>query len=354
MPPTLTFLAAILAGWLSDRQRRAIEYLREENRVLREQLGGGRLRLSDDQRRRLAARGKILGRTLLAEVCTIVTPDTILRWHRCLIARKYDGSRRRLCGPSGVMRTIRDLCVRMASDNPGWGYSRIQGALANLGHRVGRSTIRRVLKDHGLEPAPQRHTPWSTFLRAHWPAIAATDFFSVEAWTLRGLTRFSVFFVIDLETRRVHIAGITDQPSGDWVTRIARSLVDAFDGFLLKHRFLIHDRDPLFRGGFPALLRSAGISPVMLPPQSPNLNAYAERFVRSIKEECLSRIVPIGERHLRHAIEEYAAHYHLERNHQGLDNRLIDGDAEPEAVPVERVRCRERLGGLLRSYRRAA
>jgi len=298
----------MLAGWLNERQQRAIEYLREENRVLREQLGGRRLLLSDDQRRRLAIRGKALGRGLLAEVCTIVTPDTILRWHRRLIARKYDGSAKRRRGRAGVMRTIRELCVQMASENPGWGYSRIQGALANLGHRVGRSTIRRILKEHGLEPAPQRHTPWSVFLKAHWEAIAAADFFTVEAWTLRGLTRFYVFFVIDVESRRVRIAGITDQPTGEWASRITRSLVD---GFLLKHRYLIHDRDPLFRGDLPALLRSAGVQPVMLPSQSPNLNAYAERFVRSIKEECLSRIVPIGERHLRHAIDEFATHYHL-------------------------------------------
>jgi transposase InsO family protein len=289
---------------------------------------------------------------LLAEVCTIVTPDTILRWHRQLIARKYDGIARRWRGGSGVMREIRELCVRMATENPSWGYSRIQGSLANLGHRVGRSTIRRILKEHRLEPAPKHHMPWSVFLTAHWEAIAAADFFTIEVWTLRGLTRFYVFFVIDLETRRVRIAGITDRPAGDWVTRATRSLVDDFDGFLSKHRYLIHDRDPLFRGGFPALLRSAGVEPVRLPPQSPNLNAYAERFVRSIKEECLVKIVPIGERHLRHAVEEFTAHYHLDRNHQGLGNRLIDATAETE--PVDRVECRERLGGLLRSYHRAA
>lgn len=329
-----------------------IEYLREENRVLREQLGGKRILLNDDQRRRLAVRGKALGRRLLGEVCTIVTPDTILRWHRELIARKYDGSARRRIGRHGVMQQIRDLCVRMASENPGWGYSRIQGALANLGHQVGRSTIPRILKENGLEPAPLRHTPWNVFLKAHWEAIAAADFFTVEAWTLRGLTRFYVLFVIDLETRRVRIVGITDEPTAEWVTRITRSLVDGLDGFLLNHRYLIHHRDPLFRGSLPALLRSARVEPVMLPPRSPNLNAYAERFVRSIKEECLSKIVPIGERHLRLAIDEYAAHYHLERNHQGLDNRLIDGNAEPE--PVRHVEGRERLGGLLRSYHAAA
>lgn len=190
------------------------------------------------------------------------------------------------------------------------------------------------------------------FIEAHWEAIAAADFFTVETWTLRGLTRFYVLFVIDLETRRVRIAGITDEPTSEWVTRITRSLVDGFDGFLLKHRYLIHDRDPLFCGGLPALLRAAGVEPVMLPARSPNLNAYAERFVRSIKEECLSKIVPIGERHLRHAIEEYAAHYHLERNHQGLGNRLIDGHAQ--TLSAGKVEGRERLGGILRSYHRAA
>ncbi|MCC6675501.1 MAG: transposase [Phycisphaerales bacterium] len=355
MPPLLhpwQLLSIIIAGMLSERQQRAIEYLREENRVLREQLAGKRVLLNDDQRRRLAVRGKALGRKLLGEICTIVTPDTVLRWHRELIARKYDGSARRRTGRRGVMRTIRDLCVRMASENPGWGYSRIQGALSNLGHQVGRSTIRRILKEHGLEPAPQRHTPWSVFLRAHWEAIAAADFFTVEAWTLRGLTRFSVFFVIDLETRRVRIAGITDEPTSEWVTRITRSLVDGVDGFLLKHRHLIHDLDPLFTDQFRSLLRSAGIGAVKLPPRSPNLNAYAERFVRSIKEECLSKIIPIGEDHLRHAIEEYAAHYHLERNHQGLGNRLIEGHAETE--PALHIQGRERLGGILRSYQRAA
>ncbi len=148
------------------------------------------------------------------------------------------------------------------------------------------------------------------------------------------------------------LAGITDQANGTWVKQVTRNLVDSFDGFLSNHRYLIHDRDPLFTESFQVLLLSAGVKSVRLPPRSPNLNAYAERFVRSIKEECLSKIIPIGERHLRKAIEEYTAHYHLERNHQGLDNQLIDGQAESE--PVFDVKCNERLGGILRSYHRAA
>ena len=196
-------LSVIIAGMLNRQQQQMIEYLREENRILREQLGGRRVRLNDAQRRRLAAKGKTLGRRLLGEICTVVTPDTILRWHRQLIARKYDGNAKRRPGRPRVMQEIRTLVVRMARENADWGFLRLEGALKELGHHVARTTIANILKEHGIEPAPQRHTPWSVFLRAHWEAIAATDFFTVEAWTLRGLTRFHVFFVIDLSTRRV-------------------------------------------------------------------------------------------------------------------------------------------------------
>lgn len=159
-------LSVIVAGMLNNQQQQMIEYLHEENRVLKEQLGGKRLRLNDNQRRRLAAKGKALGRTILSEICTIVTPDTILRWHRNLIARKYDGSALRKPGRPAVMSEIRQLVVRMARENADWGYLRIEGALKELGHRVARTTIANILKEHGLEPAPQRHTPWSVFLKS--------------------------------------------------------------------------------------------------------------------------------------------------------------------------------------------
>ena len=155
MNPALQILATMIAGWLNEQQQLAIEYLKEENRVLREHLGDNRILLNDDQRRRLAVKGKILGRKFLNEICTIVTPDTILRWHRILIAHKYDGSANRKPGKRRVMQRIRELCVLMASENPSWGYTRIRGALSNLGHQVGRSTIRRILKEEGLEPPPK-------------------------------------------------------------------------------------------------------------------------------------------------------------------------------------------------------
>lgn len=251
------------------------------------------------------------------------------------------------------MADIRALIVRMAAENPSWGYSRIQRALSNIGHQVGRSTIRRVLKENGLEPADQRsrRSPWATFLRAHWPVIAATNMFNVEVWTPRGLARFWVFFVIDVASRHVEIAGMTPAPSESWVLQMSRNLTDRVDGVLRNHRFLIHDRDPLFSAAFAHALLAAGIAPIRLPPRRPNLNAFAERFVRSIKEECLARIVPLGEQHLRLAIEEYTEHYQLERNHRGIGNHLLEKTYLPGAG---RVRCPQRLGGMLRFYHRDA
>ena len=247
-----------MAGWVNRGQQQVIEYLLEENRVLREQLAGRRLRLSDKQRRRLAVRAEALGRKALMGIACIVTPDTLLRWYRSLVAQKYDGSRRRGPGRPPTRAALAQLVVKMASSNPTWGYTRIRGALRNLGHELGRSTIKRILADAGLEPAPERskRTPWATFLKAHWGAIAATDFFTVEVLTMHGLVRYSVLFVIDLKTRFVHVAGIAHDPYGAWMEQIARNLTDAVDGFLRNTRYLIHDRDPLFTAPA-ALPRSA-------------------------------------------------------------------------------------------------
>ena len=355
MPHALQFLVLTVAGWVNRHQVDVIDYLREENRILREQLGPGPLRLTDAQRRRLAVRGRQVGRRALMQVAGIVTPDTILRWYRRLIAQKYDGSPQRRRGRPMTLREIADLVVRMAGENPLWGYTRIQGALANLGHEVARNTVKRILQDHGIDPAPERsqRTPWKTFLLAHWAGLAAADFFTIEVLTLAGLKRYLVFFVIELQTRRVHIAGIHQQPGGAWVEQMARTLTDPVDGFLRTARYLIHDRDPLYTSVVADILTSAGIQPIRLPPRSPNLNAYAERFVRSIKAECLDRVVPLGEDHLRLLAREYVEHYHRERNHQGLDNRLLQHAAPPQRAATT-VQRRDRLGGLLRFYHREA
>ena len=253
------------------------------------------------------------------------------------------------------MQAIVDLVVRMADENPRWGYTRIRGALKNLSHYIGRNTIKRILREHGIEPAPERgrRTQWKTFLAAHWDGLAAADFFTAEVLTWSGLARYFVLFVIDLKSRRVEVAGISPQPYDAWMTQIARNLTDAEEGFLVDGTYLIHDRDPLYTHRFCATLAAAGVKTVKLPAKSPNLNAYAERFVRSIKEECLERIVPLGERHLRVAVREYVKHYHLERNHQGLENVLIMGEPSP-TNGGEVVERRQRLGGMLNYYHRAA
>jgi len=262
------FLLVALAGWLNSRQEEAVAYLVEENRTLRAQLGGRRLSLTDDQRRRLAVLGHRLGRALLRAVATIVTPDTILRWHRQLVARKWTAAHRR-AGRAGVLREIRQLVVRMAEENPSWGYTRIQGALKHVGHRVGRSTIARILKARGLRPAPERLTSWQTFHRAHWGAIAGADFFTTEVWTWRGLVTYYTIFVIDLASRRVQIVGSTPYPDAAFMQQVGRLLTLADDGFLASHRVLICDRDTKWSRSVRQLLTEAGIRVVQTPYQAP-------------------------------------------------------------------------------------
>jgi transposase InsO family protein len=343
-------LLAALVGWLDQRQQDRVAYLIEENRILRGHVRG-RIRLTDEERRRLAVHGHRLGRRRLQDVATIVTPDTILRWHRQLIARKWTYANRR-GGRPGVLAEIQRLVVRMAEENPTWGYTRIVGALKNVGHRVSRSTIARILKAHGIPPVPERPTSWQTFLQAHWGAIAGADFFTTEVWTWRGLVTYYTVFVIDLASRRVQIVGSTPHPHDGFMQQVVRTLTAVEDGLLVQHRVLICDRDTKWSAPVRARLRDAGIRVVLTPHRAPNANAYAERFVRSIKEECLHRVIPFGERHLRRTIAAYVEHYHRERNHQGLDNALIEDRRHRPAG--RRIRRRLRLGGLLNYYERAA
>jgi transposase InsO family protein len=354
LPPPLAFVVLLFAGWVNRQQQAVIDFLLEENRVLRAAHGSRRVRLTDDQRRRLAVKGKVLGRRRLAAIAGIVTPDTILRWYRTLVAKKYDGSHARRPGRPRTKADLVALVVRMAQENPTWGYSRILGGLKGLGHEVGRSTIKAILKEHGIEPAPERGAkmPWKAFLSAHWDALAAADFFTVEVLTLRGLVPYVVFFVMKLKTRRVAIAGISRQPDETWMTQIARNLTATGDGFLSGMQQVILDRDPLYTVGFRRLLRDSGVTPVVLPARSPNLNAFAERFVESVKSECSDRLVLLGERHLRAAVAEFVHHYHEERPHQGLGNALIA--PETTMTGTGQVKCRQRLGGLLKFYYREA
>jgi putative transposase len=355
VPPLLTFLLMIISGWVHRRQLIVIEFLQAENRLLKERLRGKRIRFTDAERALLARKAKAVGRKALLKLDTLVSPDTLMRWHRRLVAQKWDFSKRRGLGRPGIMREISQLIVRLAQENPGWGYTRIQGALANLSHVVGRGTISNVLKRNGIEPAPERsrRTTWSTFLRAHWKVLAASDFFTVEVWTPRGLLTHYVLFVISVAERAVHIAGITTRPNEAWMLQVGRNLIDEESGALASKRYMIVDRDTKYTRQFRGLVEEGGIEVIRLPPMSPNLNAYAERFVRSIKYECLRRMIFIGQASLRRAIGEYMAHYHDERNHQGLENRLIR-PAPTHSANTGCIQRRRRLGGMLHYYYRPA
>jgi transposase InsO family protein len=249
------------------------------------------------------------------------------------------------------MAAIRRLAVQMAKENPGWGYTRIVGALANLGHKVARTTVADILKHAGIKPAPQRPTSWRTFLKAHAGVLCAADFLSVEVWTARGLVTHYVLFAIDIGSRMVEVLGITPHPDSDVMAQVARNVTDPVDGFLRRKRYFLIDRDSKFDARFRRILRDAGIQIVRTVVCAPNMNAFAERFVRTIKDECLAKIIFFGEGMLRRAVSEFVEHYHRERNHQGIDNEVPQPEAEP--MPrVGKVVRKERLGGLLSFYHR--
>jgi putative transposase len=348
-------LLVTICGLLNQRQQQIIEFQNAQIDALLKKLGRKRLLLDDNQRRLLAVKGQAIGRKALFELTTIVTPDTILRWHRQLVARKFDSSDKRKPGRPRIRQEIVDAIVRFARANSTWGYDRIQGALRNLGYHIADSTVANVLKAHGIEPAPdrQRTQSWATFLKAHWDSIFATDFTSVEVWTRNGLVTFYVLAVMHLKTRRVHIAGITPSPNARWMKQVCRNLNDCEDGSLKDASHLIVDRDTRFIAMRQFLEENTNTKVVLLPPKSPNLNAYMERWFRSLKTECLDRMIFFGRKSLENAVREYVEHYHAERNHQGLGNQLIEPGNEVGAV-AGKIECYERLGGILKYYHRRA
>jgi len=342
----------MFAGWMNRQQQDMIEYLKAENAILKKKLGKKRVILTDEQRRQLAMLGQNIGRKALSEICSVFSPDTILKWHRLLIARKYDGSNNRKYGRPQISEELRNIIIKVAKSNRGWGYPRIQGQLKYLGYKVCPKTIANILKKKGLEPQPdgQHKTTWAEFIKSHWQSLTAIDFFTSEIYTLKGLTRYMVLVVIDYSTRKVEIAGIIEQAHGDWMKQMAKNLTDPFCGFLKGKKYLIHDRDRLYTKAFIDILQSAGIEHIKSMPMAPNFSPFVERFIRSIKSECLDRMLIFGEKHLRYCISQYILHYHEERAHQGLDNQII----EPPEQGGGEIVCQERLGGLLKFYRRAA
>src|SRR6266436_570636 len=345
-------LLAYITGTVDQELLLRNEYLVTENRILRDQIKG-RIQLSDGERKALAEIGQRLGKQALQEVAKIVKLDTILAWHRKLVAQKFDGSQqRKVLGRPKIDKDLEALVVRMAHENRSWGYDRIVGAFANLGFTISDQTVGHILKRHGIPPAPERKTTttWTEFIRTHMDVLVATDFFTAEVWTLRGLVTYYVLFFIHLGSRKVHIAGVTPHPNAAWMVQVARNLTMEEWGFLSPGQYLIHDRDGKYCPAFQQLIDAAGVTRVPLPARSPNLNAYAERWVRSIKEECLSRLILFGEASLRQALTQYVEHFHHERNHQGKGNVVLFPTVHPDAERAGPIQCRERLGGLLKYY----
>ncbi len=259
-------LLAYITGTVDQELLQRNEYLVTENRILRNQIKG-RVRLSDGERKALAEIGKKLGKQALAEVASIVTPDTILAWHRKLVVQKFDGSQqRKVLGRPQIDAELEALVVRMAQENRSWGYDRIVGALANLGYTVSDQTVGNILKRHGMEPAPERKTTttWKAFIRTHLDILVATDFFTAEVWTLGGLVTYDVLFFIHLGSRKVHIAGMTPHPNEAWMIQVARNVTMEEWGFLSPGQYLIHDRDGKYCLAFQQIIDAAGVKWVPL------------------------------------------------------------------------------------------
>src|SRR5450759_194339 len=355
---TLQFIIAMIACAINERMQHKLDYTQEEVRVLKDVLaaitGSGRISFTADQRRRLAVAGKALRPEERRKCCQIVKPATLLAWFRQLGARNYDSSHRKIGRPR-KRRDIQKLVIEMALANLGWGYTKIRDALrTGLKIEIGRTTVASILAEEGIEPAPEREKKrtWKQFMKMHWESLYACDFFSVEALGISGTVRYMVFFVIKIKSRAGEIAGIEVDPGGEWLKQIARNLLDPDDGFLRGATHLIHDRDPLFTEGFTGILRSGGVKCVTIPASSPNCNPHAERFVKTIKYECLNHFIFFGERHLRSVVKEFMSHYLAERFHQGIGGQLVKGQAGSanDNGGNGAVVCRSRLGGMLNYY----
>jgi hypothetical protein len=336
---------------------KAIDYLREQVRVLVEhqEKKNKRILLTNRQRMRIAAKAKRLSRKMLEQCTELFTPDTIMRWYHKLIAEKYDGSQNRVySGRPPITQEIVNLILRFKQENPRWGYKKIRDQVVYLGYTICKSSVKNILIENGYDPEPDLtvRSPWHEFIKSHWDVLAACDFFTMELLVGRKLIRCTLFFVMELATRKVFFAPIKLQPDGQTMCQIVKMLTDSEEGFLNGKRYLIHDRDPLYRTeGFYEILRGFGIEPVRLPARSPDLNCYAERFVKSIKSECLDHLILSSVKQLDYVLEQYCEYYHHERIHQGI-GRIID-PKHPLDDTADIV-CIERLGGLLKSYHRLA
>jgi hypothetical protein len=327
-----------------------IPAMRHEIAVLRR--ANPRPRMSWADRAVLAALARIIPKALRAG--RIVTPGTLLRWHRRLVAAKW--RQPRAPGRPPVPDGLVALIARLARENTRWGVVRIQGELRRLGHRVAASTIRKILRAHRIPPPSRHDGSWRVFLRAHAATLLAADFFHVDCAVT--LSRLYVAFVIEHQTRRVHLLGITRHPTSQWATQLARNLASELEEAGARFTYLIRDRDAKFTAAFDAVFAFTRIRTLPIAPQAPRMNAYAERFVRTVRAECTDRMLIAGERHLRVILAEYIGHYNAGRSHQGEGMGLRAPDDDPDViafpVPAARILRRARLAGLINEYRSAA
>jgi putative transposase len=340
----------------SEREKEIeILVLRHQLQVLERQVARPQLRPAD--RALLAAFSRALPRR--AWPSFLVTPATLLRWHRDLVARSWTYPHRRP-GRPGTPVDVRELVVRLARENPGWGYRRIQGELVGLGVSLAASTVWEILRREGIEPAPRRlESSWAEFLRRQAASILECDFLTVDTVFFK---RLYVLFFIELASRRVHIAGVTANPDGAWVTQQARNLLMRLDDEGVRPRFLIRDRDSKFTRDFDQVFRSEGIRVIKAPVRAPRARAHAERWVGTLRRECLDRLLILGRRQLESVAHVYAAHYNAHRPHRSLGQRPPLAKPPPigepaltnEPIPLDRVRRRDQLGGLLHEYELAA
>jgi putative transposase len=329
--------------------------LRHQLQVLERQVA--RPKLTQADRALLAAFSRVLPRQAW-KTSLLVTPATLLRWHRELVARRWTYPHRRRGRPATQVE-VRELVVRLARENPGWGYRRIQGELVGLGVKLAASTVWTILKEAGIEPAPKRlQTSWAKFLRQQAASILECDFLTVDTLFRK---RFYVLFFIELATRRVHLAGITTNPDGRWVTQQARNLLMQLDDEGVRWRFLVRDRDSKFTREFDEVFRAEGIGVIKAPVRAPKARAHAERWVGSVRRECLDRLLIIGRRHLHHVLATYTWHYNEHRPHRALGQRPPLSQPPPrderpmaDVIDLDRVHRRDLLGGLIYEYQLAA
>jgi putative transposase len=320
------------------------------SRFLHRQKGKPRLRAHD--RLVLTALSRLHPRKRWC--CFLVRPETVLAWHRQLVTGRARRWGRKSPGRPGTSGEMREIILRLARENPRWGYVRIRGELLKLGHNVPATTIRDILRRSGLGPSPRRDgTSWPEFLRRQAASILAADFFTV--YTLWGRVLY-VLFVIELSTRKVHIAGCTTHPNDAWMTQQARNLVMRLEERAQPARFLIHDRDAKFTARFDDVFRTEGVDILRTPIQSPKANAVAERWVRTARTECLDWLLITGPRNLNELLRSYVEHYNRARPHRGLDLSIPDpsSPAANEPAPLSAIARRDRLGGLVHEYERAA